>query len=158
MSSGIHSFLIGITEGAPNTIVDNALDNGFEAWRRLVREYDPQSSEHNFGRMQTVMRQPRVKSLKDFTARVESWEREVRTLVDRTKQPIPDWMLTNIMIEMLPVEHEAHLRNYMVKPDSTYLVVRQAIVDQVQRITGAPSSMDTSLLERAVANLENVGR
>ena len=120
VSSGIHSFLIGITEGAPNTIVDNALGNGFEAWRRLVREFDPQSSEHNFGRMQTVMRQPRVKNLKDFTARVESWEREVRTLVDRTKQPIPEWVLTHIMIEMLLVEHEAHLRNYMVKPDSTF--------------------------------------
>ena len=98
VSNGIHTFLIGCTEGAPNTIVDNALGNGFEAWRRLVREYDPQSSEHNFGRMQTVMRQPRVKHLRDFTSRVESWEREVRTLVERTKQPIPEWIFTNIMI------------------------------------------------------------
>ena len=95
VSNGIHTFLIGCTEGAPNTIVDNAMGNGFEAWRRLVREYDPQSTEHNFGRMQTVMRQPRVKHLREFTARVESWEREVRTLVERTKQPIPEWMLTN---------------------------------------------------------------
>ena len=90
VSQGIHSFLIGATEGAPNTIVDNALGNGFEAWRRLVREYDPQSTEHNFGRMQAVMRQPRCKHLKDFTARVETWEREVRTLLDRTKDTIPE--------------------------------------------------------------------
>ena len=63
-------------------------------------------------------------------------------------------MLTDIMIEMLPVEHENHLRNYMVKPDTAYLVVRQAIVDQVQRVTGTSTSMDTSRLDRAVANIE----
>ena len=37
VSNGIHTFLIGCTEGGPNTIVDNAMGNGFEAWRRLVR-------------------------------------------------------------------------------------------------------------------------
>ena len=35
----LHSLLMRVTDGVPNSIVDQTPGDGFNAWRKLLREY-----------------------------------------------------------------------------------------------------------------------
>ena len=74
----LHGFIIMNTHSTANTIADNATGNCFLAYQRIMRHYDPKSSDHRFRTVQNIMEVKRADA-QMFVGQLDIWERDIRT-------------------------------------------------------------------------------
>ena len=70
-------------------IRNSAKGSGLDAWRRLAREYEPNTEQSNLRLLKRVLQPPRV-GLDQLRATMETWERELREYVERTGEQLSD--------------------------------------------------------------------
>ena len=59
---------------------------------------------------------------------VETWERELNEYSERTSEQFPDRFKVNLLLRMLPPEHEAEIRmRHVTHQSMAYAVLRQQI-------------------------------
>ena len=110
----LSSALQMVTSKEPFAIVINCQTNGFEAWRRLTRRYDPTTSSRKRSMLKTVI-SPQKQKLENLPQAIEEWldaiasyEKRKDASGNRTK--IPEDIKTAALESMLPQDLEAHVQ------------------------------------------------
>ena len=143
----LHGFININTDSTANTIADNAMGNGFLAYQRIMRHYDPTLADHLLNKVQNIMEGKRADA-RTFVGQLEIWERDIRTYQARSSEKIPQDWSTNLMLRQLPVKVEVYVLGYLKKAHPTYGGLRTAIIDHFQ-LTGTSMGMDVSSFERS---------
>ena len=103
-----------VTSKEPFTIVCNCQNNGFEAWRRLTRRYDPATASRKRTMLRAIF-SPQKQKLENLPAAIEEWADAVRTYEKRKdsmgrRTTIADEIKMAALEAMLPQELEAHIQ------------------------------------------------
>ncbi|CAE7222661.1 ABCG2 [Symbiodinium sp. CCMP2592] len=113
-STELSSALQMVTAKEPFAIVINCSTNGFEAWRRLARRYDPSTASRKRSMLKSVIN-PQKQKLEHLPQAIEEWldaiasyEKRKDASGNRTK--IPEEIKTAALESMLPQDLEAHVQ------------------------------------------------
>ena len=103
-----------VTQKEPFAIVINCGTNGYEAWRRLTKRYDPATASRKRTMLKTIM-SPQKQKLEALPQAIEEWMDAVRTYEKRkdakgNRTEIPDEIKTAALEAMLPPDLEAHVQ------------------------------------------------
>ena len=91
------------TEGEALTLVRSVpMQNGAEAWRRLLARFDAHTIGREILLARRVVSPAKVKHPRDFPSEVDKWEVNVRKLKTEYDCDIHENLLKAILIEMLP--------------------------------------------------------
>ena len=110
----LSSALQMVTSKEPFAIVINCQTNGFEAWRRLTRRYDPATSSRKRSMLKTVI-SPQKQKLENLPQAIEEWldaiaSYEKRKDASGNRAKIPEDIKTAALESMLPQDLEAHVQ------------------------------------------------
>ena len=112
----VYAVLQTLVEKEPFTIVRSAgKHRGFDAWRRLVKRYDPSTGNRRRAMLRHIISPNKCTKLEDLSNTIESWEEEVR-LYEQRKRPdgtrhVLDEEIKISTLEFLcPNELERHLQ------------------------------------------------
>ena len=83
-------------------------ENGLACWQKLVQHYDPTGGDNDIDRLNSFFSWPRAKKLADVEQTVESWEKAMKEYTDRVGESFPNRFKVNLLLRMLPVEHETY--------------------------------------------------
>jgi len=132
----LHVALQNLTEGESYDLVMGAgPGNGVEAFRLLVRRWDPASGGRRRALLRSVLNPPRS-SLKDLASSLEKWEALVRRFERRRAhggpvRPLEEDIKISALEGLVPPELESHLAlNASRLPD--YAAVRSEVISFVE--------------------------
>lgn len=115
-STQLYAVLQTLCEGEAFTIVRSAgKHNGLDAWRRLVRRFDPSTG----GRRRTLLRHllnpAKCTKIEELSRRIEQWEEQLRLYQNRkrsdgTRHELDEEIRLSVLEHLCPVELERHLQ------------------------------------------------
>ena len=73
-SNELYLLLTLLVTGEALAIVDNTDGNGLEAWRRLAKEYDPETPQNLEDLLSSLIQPARVKTLEQITPALNLWD------------------------------------------------------------------------------------
>jgi hypothetical protein len=105
--------LVSLTSGEPLDIV-RGCTNGWEAWRRLTRRYDPTTGGRRRNLLQAILKPERA-SMDTLSHKLEQWEELVRQYERRRdangdKKVLDDDIKCSVLEDLVPQELATHLR------------------------------------------------
>lgn len=87
----LHTALVSLTKGETLSILRNSLaQSGLDGWRRLSREYEPQTAQSNYHLLAKVLRPAKAKDLSSLRGAIETWERLYTQYQERTSDALSD--------------------------------------------------------------------
>eukprot|EP00435_Cladocopium_sp_Y103_P028751 s1055_g7.t1 len=87
----LHVALVSLTKGETLSILRNSVaQSGLDGWRRLSREYEPQTAQSNYHLLAKVLRPARTKELSSLRGAIETWERLYTQYQERTSDSLSD--------------------------------------------------------------------
>ena len=87
----LHTALVSLTKGETLSILRNSLaQSGLDGWRRLSREYEPQTAQSNYHLLAKVLRPTKAKDLSSLRGAIETWERLYTQYQERTSDALSD--------------------------------------------------------------------
>lgn len=140
VNAQLHAVLQSLCDREAFTIVrSSGRGQGVEAWRKLIRRYDPTTG----GRRRTMLRHvltPQKARLEDLSGAIEAWEEqlrlyETRKRADGTRHVLDDEIRTSVLEQLCPVELERHLQMNRSRYTS-YQDVRAEIMQFLETRTG----------------------
>ena len=110
MNRDLYAALASLVEGESLDIVKTVTEGeGFEAWRKLVRNFDPQSAGRRRNSIKSLMN-PAQAQFSDLPSSVEKWEKRISEYESRTgSQPFHDDIKASVLIGMCPNKLQDHL-------------------------------------------------
>ena len=122
----VYVALAELLEGEALDIVQNTTRGaGLEAWRKLVRRFDPQT----VGRKRTLLSRiinPGTVKVHELSRAIEQWEERVRSYQSRAREKMSDDVRSGILTEMCPEHIKTHIHLNLTRlPD--YASVRSEI-------------------------------
>lgn len=105
-----------LCEGEAFTIVRSAGQNcGFEAWRRLVRRYDPSTGERRRTMLRHILNPNKCAKLEELSSAIESWEEQVRQYESRrrsdgTRHQLDQEIKISVLEHLCTSELDRHLQ------------------------------------------------
>ena len=100
--------LAELLEGEALDIVQNTTRGaGLEAWRKLVRRFDPQT----VGRKRTLLSRiinPGTVKVHELSRVIEQWEERIRSYQSRAREKNSDDVRSGILTEMCPEHTKTH--------------------------------------------------
>ncbi|CAE7240586.1 unnamed protein product [Symbiodinium natans] len=113
-SMELSSALQMVTAKEPFAIVINCNTNGFEAWRRLARRYDPATASRKRSMLKSVIN-PQKQKLEHLPQAIEEWldaiaSYEKRKDASGNRGKIPEEIKIAALESMLPQDLEAHVQ------------------------------------------------
>ena len=135
----VYVALAELLEGEALDIVQNTTRGaGLEAWRKLVRRFDPQT----VGRKRTLQSRiinPGTVKVHELSRAIEQWEERVRWYQSRAREKISEDVRSGILTEMCPEHIKTHIHLNLTRlPD--YASVRS----EIETFLEAPQSSSTS--------------
>ena len=108
ISKQIYTVLAAILDGEALSIIMNIPGrNGFEAWRKLNKRFDPQTAGRRKHAMSTILNVKSV-SLKELPASIERCEKYVREYEEANKTTLTDDVKTATLTDMCPSNLSQH--------------------------------------------------
>ena len=103
----VYVALAELLQGEALDIVQNtARGAGLEAWRKLVRRFDPQTT----GRKRTLqILNPGTLKVHELSRAIEQWEERVRSYQSRVREKFSDDVRSGILTEMCPEHIKTHI-------------------------------------------------
>ena len=89
LNRDLFSVLASLIEGEALDIITNSAEGeGFEAWRKLVKNFDPQSAGRRRNILKSLMNPPQAQ-LAELRSQIEKWEKRISEYKRRSgSQPI----------------------------------------------------------------------
>jgi len=133
LDSFLYALLLGKTTAVPFQIVCGAeTDGGYEAWRRLTQEFEPQALGRRLSCVESLM-SPDFGPESEFYERWLAWERAV----EANRGLIGNMLDPEIMIPIVrcrcPVELQKHLRLNAARIGPSYAAMREELRAYFQR-------------------------
>ena len=164
IDSQLYAMLQTLCEKEAFTIVRSAGKNlGLEAWRRLVKRYDPTTGGRRRAMLRHILNPQKVGKIEELSAAVEVWEESVRQYESRKKADgsrhvLDEEIKIAVLEHLCPTEIEHHLqlnqqrytgysdvRNELVMYLETRLGTRMktfSLESKPSTDTGGPAPMD----------------
>ena len=164
IDSQLYAMLQTLCEKEAFTIVRSAGKNlGLEAWRRLVKRYDPTTGGRRRAMLRHILNPQKVGKIEELSAAVEVWEESVRQYESRKKADgsrhvLDEEIKIAVLEHLCPTEIERHLqlnqqryagysdvRNELVMYLETRLGTRMktfSLESKPSTDTGGPAPMD----------------
>jgi len=154
LDNDINCFLIHNTSGEAAAIIAQGNDCGCEAWRLLVKRYDPKTAESKRALMKSIMKTRTARNHIELEKNINEWELSIRRWEETTSKDVEDEQKVCTIIEMCPPKLQEHMM-LTVKDEDNYEEVRKLIVRQIDlhRDQG-PKPMD---VDEVKASLNIVG-
>ena len=157
INSQVYVALAELLEGEALDIVQNTTRGaGLEAWRKLVRRFDPQT----VGRKRTLLSRiinPRTVKVHELSRAIEQWEERVRSVQSARKNS--DDVRSGILTEMCPEHIKTHIHLNLTRlPD--YASVRSEIETfrEARQSSSNPDAMDVGSLNGQKGVRRNCGQ
>ena len=148
----LYDLLLIICDGESQSIVENTKgdEQGFEAWRKVVRWFDPTNSLNEMDKVNQLLSVVRCKKISEITKTVEQWEQNWAEYLDRSGYSLPEGWRVNILLRMVPVDNEREIRLRYVTKGIEYPQLREHVFNWVQQnqMGHAPMQVDTFARER----------
>ena len=112
----LYSVLQTLCEKEAFTIVRSAGKNmGLEAWRKLVRRYDPSTGGRRRAMLKHILNPPKCGRVEDLSMALETWEEQLRQYesrkrADGTRHQVDEEIKIAILEHLCPAEIERHLQ------------------------------------------------
>ena len=125
----LYDLLIQITDGEAQSIVENSTgdEQGFEAWRELVRWFDPTNSLNEMDKVNQLLAVPRCGKISEVMRTVSTWEANWAEYLDRSGNTLPEGWRVNLLLRMVPKENEREIRLRYVQKGIKYPELREHI-------------------------------
>ncbi len=94
----LYDMLALITQDDALLLVEQAKEQGFEAWRRLVRRYSPTGGKFELDRLQHILQRKQCKNLDDMPSAVDKLQRDIRAYEQRSPAKFPEEFKTPLLI------------------------------------------------------------
>ena len=122
----VYVALAELLEGEALDIVQNTTQGaGLEAWRKLVRRFDPQTVGRKRTLLSRIINHGTVK-VHELSRAIEQWEERVRSYQSRAREKMSDDVRSGILTEMGPEHIKTHIHLHLTRlPD--YASVRSEI-------------------------------
>ena len=152
MCSQLHAILQSLCEQEPFSIVRSAgRGNGAEAWRKLVRRYDPSTGNRRRSMLRHVLNPQRVQKIEDLSHSIEKWEEalrlyEGRKRADGTRHVLDDEIKSSVLESMCPSDLEKHLQLNRARY-SSYDDVKQEIILYLESRLGSRMKLDPNAMD-----------
>ena len=148
LSGELYDILCLCLKGDPLVLVQGVTSlNGFEAWGKMYRRYNPVTPARALQAMIGVMVPGKVKDVKDLPGEIEKWEGKVLTLMREYQEKLSERMKVAAVTSMCPADVQDLIFQQGDKLDC-YLRVRDQIkticLNRASRVSG-PTPMDIGL-------------
>ena len=116
MCSQLHAVLQSLCENEAFSIVrSSGRGNGAEAWRKLVKRYDPSTGSRRRAMLKHVLSAQRVQKIEDLSHAIEKWEEalrlyEGRKRADGSRHVLDNEIKSSVLESICPTELERHLQ------------------------------------------------
>ena len=139
----LNAYLVSHTDGQAALIVSSANGSVCEAWRLLMKRYDPRTSEDKRALMRRVINTQPAKSMMDLERYLQEWEATLRRYEKATSKQLDDDIKVNCIIALCAARLQEHL-NMTIEDDEDFERVRSEIIRQIEknRPTSGPVPMD----------------
>ena len=138
MNTQLHAVLQTLCEAEALTIVRSAGKNcGLEAWRRLVRCYDPSTGGRRTAMLRHILNLNTCAKLEELSNAVKTWEEQVRQYESRrksdgTRHQLDEEIKISVLEHLCSAELEKHLQLNRAR-HGTYQDVRDERQRRVKR-------------------------
>ena len=105
----LYDFLVMATSDEALLIVERHKDNGFEAWRQLLRRYNPTGGRFELDRMAHLLQRKQCKTLSEVPAAVDVLERDMLGYETRSSVKFPEEWKLPLLLQILPETHRKEL-------------------------------------------------
>ena len=154
-NSKLFDLLITVCDGEAQQIVEKNPGQGFEAWRQLAQRFNPIGETYTFDKMNSLMHQPRCKTMAELPGAIDKWEQSVKQYEERSSELFPEVMKMPVLMQMVPAKNlEQILYKYRMGSDKNYQKFSQNLVEfsiesryEARRAGG--NDMDVDALARA---------
>ena len=154
-SSKLYDMLIMHLSDDPLILVENHLNQGFEAWRALSRRYDPVGEQFTFDRMTSLLTRERCKNIGELPAAIEKWNRDLSLYERKTGKTLEKEWRVPIIFQMVPAANMSEIKarwQLNAKKDITdfaqELIIYANDLSHEQRRGRGPAAMDVDNLGR----------
>ena len=124
---------------------------GFEAWRRLARQYMPTSRLTRIDRLNQLTHVEPCSSMKEVLGKIETWEQAWAKYEEDNSVTLDIDLKLGALLKMLPSKQEEAIKLRYIEDESklTYPVLRRQVELWLEAISQGPAPMDISSLEPA---------
>ena len=91
-------------------IVEGCPDQGFEAWRLLVKRHAPSGGRYELDRMNSMLARKQCKDLSDLPAAIDVLERDLRTYEATMGAAFPPEWKIPLLLQLMPESHKRELQ------------------------------------------------
>ena len=103
----VYANLSQLVSGESMTILQSVgTGNGWAAWWRLARRFDPRTPARALRAMMLAMQPKKVKDIRELPRAVEEWEMRVSNLLKDHNLKLDDQIKTALLTSMLPVDFQ----------------------------------------------------
>ena len=126
---------------------------GFEAWRLLMKRYNPSGGQYELDAMMALMSLSAVKDITQLPGAISRFERDVKLYERRAGRPFPEEFKIPTILRLLPKSHERELKLKFAMGLTDYGELTQQIMGYSQQIrferaySRGDNDMDVSSLE-----------
>ena len=151
LNQQLHVALVSLCRDEALTVVRNSSKGqGLDSWRRLVKEYEPNTPQANLRMLKRVL-QPTPQLLENLRSYMETWERETRIYQERTGERLSDPLRRLTLQSMCPTALQQHLEFHAARLN-TYDALKSEIdsyLDIKLVASSGASPMDIDAVEQA---------
>ena len=101
----LYEYLTLVTSDDALTLVEKFKDNGFEAWRQLMKRYNPLGGRFELDRMTHLLRRKACKALSEVPSAVDALEKDIAGYEARSANKFPEEWKAPLLIQLLPESH-----------------------------------------------------
>ena len=133
-------------------------DEGFDAWRRLWRRWDPKTIGRNRSAYLRIAQPGVAKSIEQASKMLEQWESSIRDYEQKRKKVVDEELKCAVVVEMMPKDLRLHLQ-LNARTLTDYNTIRQEIVSYLEARKVLPGDGVTPMdLDALMRGLDAKGR
>lgn len=131
-SRTLFAILVSCTEGKALRIVRGVQNrSGYEGWRRLTVEYQPNTRSRSLAMMQSILRPQFTGSELSFLEELQCWEMQVEQHEQITGKQLDDQVKTAVILQAIPNSIRA-LVQFQVEESTRYTEVREKVANYLR--------------------------
>ena len=108
----LYAALASLTSGAPLNLIRSITSrSGFEGWRKLVQEYEPQTGTQQLSLLVQIIEGIHLKnaSIDNYADHVRQWEEIINKYEQTTLDDVPDAVKRAVLLKFAPDTVQAHI-------------------------------------------------
>ena len=127
---------------------------GFEAWRRLARQFMPTSRLTRIDRLNNILHTEPCSNMREVLGKIESWEQQWSKYEGENNTTLDIDLKLGALLKMLPVKEKAAIQLRYVEDENklTYDVLRRQVEHWLESLQQGPMPMDVSTLDPSKMN------